>query len=566
MTFRTIQEYADTPTFFSSSWGTVVAQLLSPAPTLSDPAASGNPGAAGVVINLAGTGLFDSPDAMVPNGVDVTFSGAGISVNSTTFNSPTSVDVNIDIAAGAAIGTRDITLTNPDGQAATVVGGFTVEAPNAAPTITSDGGGATAAVNVAENQTAVTDVESTDDTDSEEAGLTYSKTGGADQALFTLDGTTGLLTFTAPPDFEAPGDAGGNNVYDVQVTVTDAGALTDVQDIAVTVTNVNEAPTITSNGGGATAAVNVAENQTAVTDVESTDDTDSEEAGLTYSKTGGADQALFTLDGTTGLLTFTAPPDFEAPGDAGGNNVYDVQVTVTDAGALTDVQDIAVTVTNVNEAPTITSNGGGATAAVSVAENQTAVTDVESTDDTDSEEAGLTYSKTGGADQALFTLDGTTGLLTFTAPPDFEAPGDAGGNNVYDVQVTVTDAGALTDVQDIAVTVTDLGGAGAAFTDPVLTPGVSVPRAIYITELRARVNALRLTLALPAFVFTDPTVTPGVTLVRDDHVIELRTALVDAYLANGLSAPVYTDPGLGAGTGIRALHITELRQFVIALE
>ena len=54
MTFRTIQEYADTPTFFSSSWGTVVAQLLSPAPTLSDPAASGNPGAAGVVINLAG--------------------------------------------------------------------------------------------------------------------------------------------------------------------------------------------------------------------------------------------------------------------------------------------------------------------------------------------------------------------------------------------------------------------------------------------------------------------------------------------------------------------------------
>ena len=209
MTFRTIQEYADTPTFFSSSWGTVVAQLLSPAPTLSDPAASGNPEAAGVVINLAGTGLFDSPDAMVPNGVDVTFSGAGISVNSTTFNSPTSVDVNIDIAAGAAIGTRDITLTNPDGQAATVVGGFTVEAPNAAPTITSDGGGATAAVSVAENQTAVTDVESTDDTDSEEAGLTYSKTGGADQALFTLDGTTGLLTFTAPPDFEAPGDAGG---------------------------------------------------------------------------------------------------------------------------------------------------------------------------------------------------------------------------------------------------------------------------------------------------------------------------------------------------------------------
>ena len=39
------------------------------------------------------------------------------------------------------------------------------------------------------------------------------------------------------------------------------------QAIAVSVTNVNEAPTITSNGGGASAAVNVAENTTAVTTV-----------------------------------------------------------------------------------------------------------------------------------------------------------------------------------------------------------------------------------------------------------------------------------------------------------
>ena len=65
--------------------------------------------------------------------------------------------------------------------------------------------------------------------------------------------------------------------------------------------------------------------------------------------------------------------EFEGATDAGGNNIYDVQVTVSD-GSLTDVQDIAVTVTNTNEAPVITSNGGGTTAAISVAENQTTVT------------------------------------------------------------------------------------------------------------------------------------------------------------------------------------------------
>jgi hypothetical protein len=144
-------------------------------------------------------------------------------------------------------------------------------------------------------------------------------------------------------------------VYDVQVTVTDSGGLTDVQNIAVTVTDGNDPPTITSDGGGPTAAVNAAENQTAVTDVQSTDpEGDTEGAGLTYSITGGADQALFSIVAATGVLTFNSAPDFENPGDSDANNTYLVQVTVADSSALTDVQDITVSVTNVNEPPTIT--------------------------------------------------------------------------------------------------------------------------------------------------------------------------------------------------------------------
>ena len=65
-----------------------------------------------------------------------------------------------------------------------------------------------------------------------------------------------------------------------------------------------------------------------------------------------------------------------------------------------------------------------------MAENQTAVLDVEATDDNDAEGDGLTYTISGGADEALFTIDATTGVLAFASAPDFESPGDAGGDNV----------------------------------------------------------------------------------------------------------------------------------------
>ena len=145
------------------------------------------------------------------------------------------------------------------------------------------------------------------------------------------------------PNFEAPTDADGNNVYDVIVQASD-GSLIDTQAIAVTVTNVNEAPVITSNGGGATAAVSVAENTTAVTTVTATDP----DAGaiVTFSIAGGADAAKFSIDPTTGVLSFVTAPDFEVPTDAGANNVYDVIVQASD-GSLIDTQAIAVTVTNV---------------------------------------------------------------------------------------------------------------------------------------------------------------------------------------------------------------------------
>jgi hypothetical protein len=316
-------------------------------------------------------------------------------------------------------------------------------------TITSGGGGESLAVTVGENGTAVTRVVAGDvDGDA----LLYSISGGADSARFTINAQTGALSFVQAPDFEAPADAGGDNVYDVVVSVTD-GEFTDSQAVAVTVANVGESVVVTSNGGGAAGAVAVAENGTAVTVVAAGDP---DGGAVTYAIAGGADAARFTIDPVTGALAFVSAPNFEAPADAGGNNVYDVIVSASD-GSSTDTQALAVSVGNVNEAVVIASNGGGASATVAAAENGTAVAVVAAGDP---DGGPVTYAIAGGADASRFTIDATTGALAFVAAPDFEAPGDADGNNVYDVVVAASD-GTFTDTQAIAVQVGNVNEAPA---------------------------------------------------------------------------------------------------------
>ena len=77
--------------------------------------------------------------------------------------------------------------------------------------------------------------------------LTFSLAGGADQTRFTINSMTGELSFVTAPDFENPTDSDTNNTYEVEVTAT-ANGETDIQTITVTVDDVTNDPTITSDG------------------------------------------------------------------------------------------------------------------------------------------------------------------------------------------------------------------------------------------------------------------------------------------------------------------------------
>ncbi|MCO8314504.1 VCBS domain-containing protein, partial [Pseudomonas mandelii] len=286
------------------------------------------------------------------------------------------------------------------------------------------------------------------DVDNPETFQAQSGTVGAN-GTFAIN-TTGNWSYTANSAFDALNI--GDSLTDTFTVLSADGTATAV---TVTINGSNDSPTITSNGGGTTASVSVAENTTVVTTVTATD-VDLPAQTLSYSIVGGADAAKFSIVSGTGALSFVSAPNFEAPTDSGTNNIYDVIVRASD-GTLFDDQALAVSVTGVNDnSPVITSNGGGATASINVAENTTAVTTVMASD-ADLPAQTLSYSilNTAGTDFSKFSIS-STGVLTFNSAPDYENAQDVGGadgDNAYVVGVQVADGNGGIDTQTITVNV-----------------------------------------------------------------------------------------------------------------
>jgi bacillolysin len=103
----------------------------------------------------------------------------------------------------------------------------------------------------------------------------------------------------------------------------------------------------------------------------------------------------------------------------------------------------------------------------------------------------------------------------------------------------------------------------APFTDDPIFIGQTAIKAVHLTELRTRINAIRVAKGLSQAVWTNA-IAPGVP-VRAIDIMELRTALIAAYTAAGMTPPTFTD-SLSSIVWIKEYHIGQLRNAVLAIE
>jgi hypothetical protein len=326
----------------------------------------------------------------------------------------------------------------------------------------------TAPVSVAENTTGtVYTAQAT-----AEAGSTLTYTlGGTDAALFSINSDTGALAFLLAPNYEDPRDEGGDNQYDLTVTVSDGIATSAPQSVVIGVTNVVEPSAVNVTVSPARVAEGDAANLV-YTFTRSDRDADGEltvNIGMggtataeDYASNGTLEKSWSRLDGfvtefsppslptvtfapgsTTATLTLKATADQLTEGDETvtvtvlAGRGYDLGTTLEATGIIED-----------NLPPAITSAN-----TASVAEG---ITDTVYTVIAEDPNVGSTLDYAlDGTDADLFSIS-STGAVTFKAAPNFEAPLDDDGDNVYNITVTASDGVNALATQAVAITVNDV--------------------------------------------------------------------------------------------------------------
>ena len=233
--------------------------------------------------------------------------------------------------------------------------------------------------------------------------------------MFDLDASEngGVLSFKEAPDFENPADTDGDNVYHVTVRATD-GTMYEERMVAVTVTDVNEAPMILGVGI-AVSGPNSLTYAEGGRDAVGTYTASGPEAASAIWDASGDDAGHFMVDGSgeSVMLMFRTSPDYEPPADADGDNLYEVTLEASD-GTYTDSRDVMVTVTDADDAGSVT----GLPASAMVGDVLTAMLDDEDSVVANTEwqwasstTMGGSYADIDGASSASYTVaDGDAGM------------------------------------------------------------------------------------------------------------------------------------------------------------
>ena len=335
-----------------------------------------------------------------------------------------------EFAAGQSY-TDSFTVATADGTEQVVT--VTIAGTNDAAIIT---GIATASLTETDAPLSTGGALSATDVDSSAAFVAQSGVAGSNNfGVFSIN-AAGAWTYNAGAHNEF---AAGQNYTD-SLTVATADGTSQV--ITVTIAGSNDAAQIT---GTSTASLTETDAALSASGTLSATDVDSSAAFVAQTNAAGSNgYGVFAID-TAGAWTYSAG----AHNEFVDGQSYTDSVTVATADGTQQV--ITVTINGTNEAPVVTSaatanyaeRGGTGTAYTATA--------------SDADAGTTTFSYAiAGTDATLFNINASTGAVRFNTAPDYEAPTDAGANNVYDITVSASDGVNTSAAQAVAITVTNV--------------------------------------------------------------------------------------------------------------
>jgi LPXTG-site transpeptidase (sortase) family protein len=256
---------------------------------------------------------------------------------------------------------------------------------------------------------------------------------GATSPLNPGESTTCTGTYTT-----TPADVTAGFVTNTASATADYGLFTIPSNSASATINLNQAPTAIALNPSS-----VAENQPINTVVGTLSTTDPDALDtFTYTLVPGAgstDNASFNILGNS--LRTSAVFDYET------KNSYSIRVRSTDSGGLFFEQQFTITVTNVNEAPTINPQF------FSVAENSPNGTIVGTVLATDPDTGDtLTFAITAGNTGSTFAINPISGQITVANNTLL----DFGTNPSFSLTIQATDTGFLSSSATVTIAVTDI--------------------------------------------------------------------------------------------------------------
>jgi VCBS repeat-containing protein len=289
------------------------------------------------------------------------------------------------------------------------------------------------------------------------AGGATISAGANGSSTLTLSGTQAQIN-AALASLSYQGNPNFNGSDTLTVLSTDGNGVTDSDAVSITVSSVNDGPMNTVPGAQTAnedSALSIS--GVSVNDVDgnlSTTQLTVTNGAVTVSLAGGATisagangSATLTLSGTQAQINAAlASISYQGSANFAGSDT--LTVLSTDADGASDSVAVSITVSAVNDAPAVTS-----AATATFVENTTGAVYTATRSEVDS---GDTVTWTlSGADAGLFTIDAVTGVVSLASAQDFDTPGDANGDRVYEITVRATDSGGLFDQRNVQLTLTN---------------------------------------------------------------------------------------------------------------